>query len=1108
MKQKPFFGRKFLSAENIFPLFLFLATAVLVAAGEFVLPARAAADEVISQPDFSVTNTDGWGSYGAAIGIASGTVTEIGTTTAAFGDFSMAYLGWECDAVVHDAASPSWCAHDVPLSVATTSLLGSSTRAYVFKNPHQVVDGNVQIFYVSFYGGYPATIGFGTGANTVSGLSWAWTCGDNCRNGGVLGGTSHGFVPYFEMGDQANPPSLDMLTQATASGTVPLGGVVSGGEISFGAHIGSSVPDPLEFQVEVASSAAPFTGMATASSSVSAGEDRIVTIPDLGDGGYHWAARVVDTATGLSSPWVPFSAAGSGSDFVVQKPKEPVVFIPGIVGTRLATKSSGKEVWPDIGDMLLSPNDEYLDDLALAPDGSEAPGKELVPTSIIDKESVLGVTLPFYQNVFSVLSADGYSSGTSLFPAGYDWRLGMSSAVAAVSSTVAAARAASLDGKVSLIGYSMGGLVAKAYLAGLADPSFVHKLILVGAPQLGSPEAFRVLNYGDNLGFQVPLLHMDILSHGEVQKISQNMPAIYDLLPSRKYLEDNGSYVTDFRDGRSAPLDYDATDRIMLDGSLGVRNAPLLAAADRLHTGLDDAAPNAPETYNIVGCSEPTIAEYHLYDNGVVDISRTAGDGTVPLASALDRSDDAVNYFVSGSRTGITHANLTSDGRTLGVIAAILDDRDSAMLLPEGFSRRLDSCFADQGPASTEIAVNVHGVGAAALENAQGQRIGMNASGTLELDIPGSSLVVVGGNYFITAPAGTPYHLTTEGSAAADMTVAAAAYDGVRGSEGNTYVVPRSTSTDPAGMPATTTAILDISDSGTAGDLLVNKSAAASSSQDASTTIAVPPLTGMPATDILPPEISISGIPDTATAGSTTTVHFSADDPGSGIIRLAATFNGVPVSDGAVISFADTGKNIFRVEALDGAGNPSVREMAVSVQGLSRTLSFFPIADTYVDALHPDASYGMSSFLRLRSRGRNRAFLKFDGAAIRSGIGSGTIVAAELSFPIMKNWQNWSSSGTLGLYAASTSWTEDGLSWPGVGISANDMSPRPIALASVMNDTTGTLSFSFGDTPFPFLDILGGNGFVIRKTDECSPGVIDLDSRESGDPPKLTLVVQ
>ena len=118
MKQKPFFGRKFLSAENIFPLFLFLAMAVLVAAGEFVLPARAAADEVISQPDFSVANTDGWGSYGAAIGIASGTVTEIGTTTAAFGDFSMAYLGWECDAVVHDAASPSWCAHDVPSSDA------------------------------------------------------------------------------------------------------------------------------------------------------------------------------------------------------------------------------------------------------------------------------------------------------------------------------------------------------------------------------------------------------------------------------------------------------------------------------------------------------------------------------------------------------------------------------------------------------------------------------------------------------------------------------------------------------------------------------------------------------------------------------------------------------------------------------------------------------------------------------------------------------------------------------------------------------------------------------------------------------------------------------
>ena len=1079
-----------------------------LAAGSMMLPGRAAAAVPLAQPDFSSMNRDGWGSYGAALEIASGTLTEIGTTTAAFGSFSNAYLGWNCAPIVHDAAIPSWCADYRPLTIATTTILGTSTTAYVFKNPEQVVSGDVQIFYVSYYGEYPGVLGFGTATNTVPGLSWGWTCGDNCRGGGSIGGTSQGFVPYFEMGPQADPPSLDSLTQATASGTVAVGGMVPAGAVMLGAHANSPAADPLEFQVEIEPAGMPFTGSPTASNQSSIDAVRSIVVPDLGDGDYHWAARVVDATTGLSSPWVPFSASGSGNDFTVRAPKEPVVFVPGIVGTRLVKESGGKEVWPDIGDMLLSSNDEYLDDLALAPDGSEAPGKELSPTSIIDKESVLGVTLPFYQNVFSILADDGYRSGSSFFPVAYDWRLGVASAEVAVSSTVAAARAVSPDGKISIIGYSMGGLVAKAYLAGLDDASFVHKLVLVGAPQLGSPEAFRVLNYGDNLGFQVPLLNMDILNHNEIREISQNMPSIYDLLPSRKYLEDDGSYVTDFRGGRNLTLDYDATTRVMLDGSLGVRNASLLAAADQLHAGLDDAAPNAPEVYNIVGCSEPTIAEYHLYDNGVITISRTAGDGTVPLASAMDLADDAVNYFVSGSGTGITHANLVSDPRTLGLIAAILDGRDASLSLPEGFSRRLDSCFSDQSPVPTEVGVSVHGVSRAILEDTQGRMTGRDASGTLEMGIPSSTYAVIGDNYFITAPAGTPYHLTTEASSSADVAIAATAFTGVRESEGNTYVIPGSTSTDAGETLTTTTASLPISSSGAAGDLSVSGTVTASSSPGVPTTTIIAPLTGMAAADTMPPEIVISGLAATAALGDTTTVRFSANDPGSGVIRLSATFDGVAVSDGDIISFTDPGKNVLRVEALDAAGNPSVREVSVQVQGPPQELSFSPVADTYIDALSPDMRYGTSSFLRVRSKGKDRIFLKFDGVAIRSGVGSGTILSAKLSFPILKNWRNWSSSGTLEAYPAATSWSENGLSWSDSGISSNGVPMEPVATTSVTNEATSSLAFIFSGDLASLPDVLGGNGLVIRKIDECSPGVIDLDSRESGDPPTLTLVVQ
>ena len=157
---------------------------------------RAKADDIINQPIFSDSQSENYGSFAATIGIASGTISEFGTTTAAVGDAMREYLGWECGPGFENYGIPWWCNHYIQLSVATTTMLGTSTRAYVFQNPHQMVDGDVQLFYVDFYGGSPDFMGFGTSANTTPNLSWAWTCGPYCRGGGMLNGTSNDFVPY------------------------------------------------------------------------------------------------------------------------------------------------------------------------------------------------------------------------------------------------------------------------------------------------------------------------------------------------------------------------------------------------------------------------------------------------------------------------------------------------------------------------------------------------------------------------------------------------------------------------------------------------------------------------------------------------------------------------------------------------------------------------------------------------------------------------------------------------------------------------------------------------------------------------------------------------
>jgi pimeloyl-ACP methyl ester carboxylesterase len=881
----------------------------------------------------------------------------------------------------------------------------------------------------------------------------------------------------------------------------------------------SAANDPLILQVEVEPVGAQFTGAPTASSTAIASTGTAsVSITDLSDGGNRWAARAVDASTSESSPWTFFDPGGTISDFTVQAPKEPVVFIPGIVGTRLVRASDGKELWPDIGDMLTSPNDEYLNDLALALDGSQISGKEMAASSVIDQESVLGVSAPFYENTLRAFEADGYSSGTTLFAFPYDWRFGVKSAAAALANTIAAARAVSLNGKISIIGYSMGGLIAKEYLAGLSDVSFVDKLILAGAPQLGSPDAFKVLNYGDNLGFQIPILNIDILNHNEAKKIAQNMSSIYDLLPSRAYVQDAGGYVQDFRNGGSSILDYDGTNRLMLENPADSRNGQLLTAADTLHSGVDAVPANAPDVYNIVGCSEPTISKYHIYDNGVVDISRDAGDGTVPLVSAMDRANGFKNYYVSGSKTGITHTSLVSDQRTLALITAILDGKEASFALPNGFSTSLDSCFA--GGSSVEF--SAHGVTGLTVQNDAGLSTGLNASGTVDLGIPDSTYEAIGDNYFIMVPAGSAYHLITESSSSGDMVVKAKGYEGSSITQTATYVVLSTASGERGTDTSTTTATLDFSDFGSAGNLEVTESGNASSSdnaQNANTRFSVTPTIESSSSDIAPPKITISGISASVPQGSTTTIFFSASDTNSGVALLRATLNGVPIASGDTVTFTQEGDNIFRVEAIDSAGNPVVKEMDFTVsvpktapspvEGPPREISFSPIADTYIDSNAPDVNYGGDAILRLRARGKDRALVKFDETAIENAIGSSTIVSAALTFTVAKNWKNWVRPGLLALHSMTSPWIETGATW-NIENSASS-SPwvlEPSATTTVSDDTTSTVSFDATDDVRAFIDGAENDGWILQKADECAPGVIDFGSRESETPPMLKIVLQ
>jgi pimeloyl-ACP methyl ester carboxylesterase len=590
---------------------------------------------------------------------------------------------------------------------------------------------------------------------------------------------------------------------------IPEGGTITAGAVTLGVSLSSATLTPLRLQVELRPLAASFTGVPTAASGILLfTKTGTVAVSGLAGGSYHWRARLTNALTGATSAWQNFGAMGNvvastgASDFAVIL-REPIVIVPGIAGTILQ-KSDGTEAWPNINEMLVSPSDSYLDALALDATGNapassganDVQGSTLRAAAILKTAQLTlgGITLfsdDFYGNLINAFTSAGYIEGQNLFTAPYDWRMDINNSVASLAAVIAQARAASPTGKINIVAHSMGGLLVKKYLAGLAtassapSASFLDKVVLAGVPELGAPYALKMLNYGDDLG--IPIANQD-----EMKKIAQNMLAIYELLPSEKYESVVGSYVQDFRSGADTLLDFAATAQLMTTNTGNpddVRNPMLVALGDAFHRSIDTAPVAAPSVYTILGCGKPTITGYDLYDNGVVDLERGSGDGTVPEVSAMDLANAAHNYFVMSGATGIDHTGLTSDARPVALIAGIVAGSigsaggsgaggNNTAPLPQGISSSLADCAtqtvsqsgASQGAApqsvassagETTIEFSAHGTATSTIDlgvyDAIGNYTGVTASGTVATGIPGSEYEKLGNNIFVLVPAGKNY---------------------------------------------------------------------------------------------------------------------------------------------------------------------------------------------------------------------------------------------------------------------------------------------------------------------------------------------------------------
>lgn len=216
----------------------------------------------------------------------------------------------------------------------------------------------------------------------------------------------------------------------------------------------------------------------------------------------------------------------------------PVVVVPGIMGSGLH-RPDGTQVWLNLRNAVGQYNLGLPFRLPLADSRDE-----LQPGALLGSDAMMPRLFGFteYYDLLEMLDLVGFRPGRKDAPANaahhvfsYDWRRDLVESARRLHATLEElADAADGDGRVNLVGHSMGGLVARYYLRyGTAEPSpgqpvtwagarRIRNLILVGVPNSGSLPALEGLLYGNRVGFSYTTLAAPVIAR---------MPSVYQLVP-------------------------------------------------------------------------------------------------------------------------------------------------------------------------------------------------------------------------------------------------------------------------------------------------------------------------------------------------------------------------------------------------------------------------------------------------------------------------------------------------------------------------------------------------------------------------------------------------
>ncbi|OGI76003.1 hypothetical protein A3C67_01385 [Candidatus Nomurabacteria bacterium RIFCSPHIGHO2_02_FULL_42_19] len=385
-----------------------------------------------------------------------------------------------------------------------------------------------------------------------------------------------------------------------------------------------------------------------------------------------------------------------------------VLFLPGIKGSVL--KKSADTLWPPT---VFSFND--IEQLALTDEGESE--YNIYTDGILNKFITTPIYEPFSDFMDGLILQELINEW---LPLAYDWRFSpkkilqdgikTQSEVLNVIDEIETLAINSKTGKVIIVAHSMGGFFGKAIIKELenrGESGLIDSFVMVGVPQLGTPQATAAMLHGDDEGIVAGL----VVNASEMRAIAQNMPSAYNLLPSPQYFDQVSDPVIKFdptkpfteawrnlwgetintynnffsfligADGRSRPAENILQIPEVLRGDL-------MLSVKNFHDEYDDYQfPTGIRVVQVAGWGLPTTkavnytTKHPLQNFGYETIPTREGDRTVVYPSAISSDADETYFFNvfefnKQLNSNAQHRDLLSTNAIQDLIESVIKNED------------------------------------------------------------------------------------------------------------------------------------------------------------------------------------------------------------------------------------------------------------------------------------------------------------------------------------------------------------------------------------------------------------------------------------------------